>query len=55
MMCVSHSFLTATRLFSPRSRLNSCWRRCFLTFTSDKFGYGLLLFDAVIAVLWCVR
>jgi hypothetical protein len=60
-MCISHSFLTATRLFSPRSRLNSCWRRCFLTLRCaatafDKYGWRwVMLFDAVMLVAWLVR
>jgi hypothetical protein len=54
-MITSHTTLTLTRLFSSRSRLSSCWHRCFLTFTSDKFGYGLIAFDAVVLAAWLVR
>jgi hypothetical protein len=54
-MITSHTTLTLTRLFSSRSRSNSCWRRCFLTFTSDRFGYGLLLFDVVVLAAWVLR
>jgi hypothetical protein len=57
-MITSHTSLTQTRLFSSRSRLNSCWRRCFLTLRCtatafDKYGWRLvMLIDAAMVVAW---